>query len=85
MKKDQDKRTIDIAITLDYDGGEFETPTVGTSLRGDAAREIQKVARRYGVKIEKDSELAKELKNVKPNEKIPEESYEKVAKILLKK
>lgn len=67
------------AIALHYDGKSNELPMVAAKGHYLLADEIVKVARRYGVPVIEQKELAVELDQVPNNEAIPSRLYEAVA------
>jgi len=71
-----------VAAALRYREEEMRAPRVLASGRGSAAREIKRLARRYGVPIVHNVELARALADVDLESEIPEELFEPVAEVL---
>ena len=68
-----------IAKALSYTQGEALAPQVSAEGERLVAEEILKIARRYGVPIKSDSELAEKLGSLETEDYIPEELYEEIA------
>ena len=69
-------------MALEYDKDEHRAPRVSALGKSELAAEMQKIARRYGVPITENAELAAQLADLELEEEIPAESYKAVAKIL---
>ncbi len=71
-----------VALGLQYEDGGQEAPVL--SVKGEylLADEIVKIARRYGVPVVEDEELAGALRGQELDEEIPEELYHAVAVVL---
>jgi type III secretion system FlhB-like substrate exporter len=72
------------AAALEYDGGEMNAPVVSAVGRKDVAKEMKKVARRYGVSVVQDALLVSELCLVGELGTVPPRLFEDVAKVLVK-
>ena len=77
----QDK-TIEKAVALVYDQGKANAPQVVASGKGDIAAKIIETARKAGVQIKEDPNLAELLTKIPLGEEIPEELYRAVTEIL---
>jgi len=71
-----------LAVGLSYDAATQQVP--GVNLKGDAclADRIVELARRFGVAVIENTELAKALNCVELDEEIPERLYRAVAVII---
>ena len=78
-KKRQNKR---IAVALQYDEITDSAPRVSISGERKFAETITKVARRYGIPITTEGEIAAKLLEVEENGEVPLELYHDVARIL---
>lgn len=72
-----------IGVGIDYDPKTKSTPTVVAQERGKNVAQMLRVARRYGVKIHKDSSLAEALAVLDLNQEVPSELYEDIAELLV--
>lgn len=77
----QDK-TIEKAVALVYDQGKANAPQVVASGKGAIAAKIVETARKAGVQIKEDPDLAELLARVPPGKEIPMELYRAVVEIL---
>jgi len=80
--KDKDVRR-DVAAALRYDSSRDSAPVVVAAGTGRMAQKIVEVARREGVPLYQDSELAKTLCDLGIGVEIPPRLYEAVAKVLV--
>lgn len=71
------------AVALRYDPEQDEAPQVASIGRCEVAREMERVARRYGVPIVENCPLTERLIQVPVPELIPTELYQDVALIFL--
>ena len=71
-----------VAVALRYRESEMSAPTIVACGRGVTARKIKKLARRYGVTVVRNVDLARALVDVGLESQIPEEFYEPVAEVL---
>ncbi|MFW6058315.1 MAG: EscU/YscU/HrcU family type III secretion system export apparatus switch protein, partial [Persicimonas sp.] len=71
-----------VAVALRYDDEQMSAPEVVATGRGELAQEIKRIARRYGVAIVRNVELARALVDVDVDQQIPAEFYEPVAEVL---
>lgn len=71
-----------VAVALRYRESEMNAPTVVACGKGVIARKIKKRARRHGIPIVRDVDLARALVDVGVESPIPEEFFEPVAEIL---
>lgn len=71
-----------VAVALRYREEEMTAPTIVACGKGVTARQIKKRARRYGVPIVRDVDLARALVEVGLESTIPEEFFEPVAEVL---
>lgn len=69
----------EIAIALSYDPESMHAPMVARLGERHVAREILRLARRYGVPLAENQDLAVELSHLAENEQIPEALYEEIA------
>ncbi len=72
------------AVALSYDPAVDEAPQVVSTGRCELAREMERVARRYGVPIIEDGALAERLVRVPAQHSIPVELYFDVATLLVR-
>ncbi len=70
------------AIGLEYDWGRREAPSVAVKGENWAADEIVKIARRFGVPVVNNPGLARALRELEPEDSIPERLFEAVAVLL---
>lgn len=78
-RKRQNKR---IAVALQYDETTDDAPRVSVSGERKFAETIAKVARRYGIPVTTDGEIAAKLLAVQDEGEVPLELYHEVARIL---
>lgn len=78
-RKRQNKR---IAVALQYDELIDSAPRVSISGERKFAETITKVARRYGIPISTEGEIAAKLLEVEENGEVPLELYHDVARVL---
>ena len=71
-----------VAVALRYRESEMNAPKIIACGKGVTARQIKKRARRFGVPIVRDVELARALVEVGLEAQIPEEFFEPVAELL---
>ncbi len=71
-----------VAVALRYRESEMRAPTIVACGKGVTARKIKKLARRYGIPIVRNVDLARALVDVGLDSQIPEEFYEPVAEVL---
>lgn len=71
-----------VAVALKYDAEQMRAPTVLSAGRGEVAREIKRLARRYNIPVVRNVELARALVDVDVDQQIPAEFYEPVAEVL---
>jgi type III secretion YscU/HrpY family protein len=71
-----------VAVALRYREGEMHAPTIVAAGRGEVAREIKRLARRYDIPIIHNVALARALVELDLEREIPEEFYDAVAEIL---
>jgi flagellar biosynthetic protein FlhB len=71
-----------VAVALRYDQSAGGAPKVLSAGRGELAREIKRLARRYDVPIVKNVDLARALVDCEIDSEIPPEFYEPVAELL---
>lgn len=71
-----------LAAALSYDPALMEAPMVAAISRGELAKSFRRIARRYGIPIKTDENLAKSLLLLGENKEIPEELYAEVAELL---
>jgi len=69
-----------VAISLNFDG--TRTPEVGVIGKARFAEEVERRARRYGIPVKRNDELAAELAKVEANNEIPAHLYDVVADLL---
>jgi type III secretion system FlhB-like substrate exporter len=80
--KNTDKGLVGVA--LDYDSKKQHAPRVMANAKNEAALELAKVARRYGIKVHLDCQLAGNLSELELDSEIPVSLYSDVAQVLLK-
>jgi flagellar biosynthesis protein len=71
-----------VAVALRYLEGEDGAPRVVAKGRGDLAGRILDLARRHGVPVHRDTDLAEVLGRLDLGESIPPELYQAVAEVL---
>lgn len=71
-----------VAVALRYREDEMNAPTIMACGKGVTARKIKKLARRHGIPLVRDVDLARGLFEVGLNSEIPEEFFEPVAEVL---
>lgn len=71
------------AAALSYDSGRMSAPMVSAAGRKDVAREMKSVARRYGVSVVHDPQLAAELCRLGQSETVPPRLYKEVARAIV--
>ncbi|MBI4613386.1 MAG: EscU/YscU/HrcU family type III secretion system export apparatus switch protein [Planctomycetes bacterium] len=72
-----------VAVALGYDAARDRAPRILASGRGKTAEEIRRIARRHGVMVREDGDLAELLGRVPPFEEIPPRLYPVVAELLV--
>lgn len=72
-----------IAVAIQYDENTMQAPEVVASGRGPKADEIRRLAKRHGVPIVRNINLARALVNVDVEDEIPADLYEAVAEVLM--
>jgi flagellar biosynthesis protein len=70
------------AVALSYLEGRDPAPRVVARGRGELAQRILELARRHGVVVRRDGDLAEALARVEPGRTIPPELYRAVAEVL---
>lgn len=73
----------EIAAALRYEQGKDSAPVVVAAGRGRKARQIKEIAKKAGVPLYQDRDLAKTLHDLGIGVEIPPELYEAVARILV--
>lgn len=76
------RNTCELAVALSYEPTHMRAPQVSARGEEEVARELKKLARRYGIPILTDKNLIKPLGTLATAEEIPPELYEDVAGIL---
>lgn len=71
-----------VAVALRYRESEMRAPTIVACAKGVTARKIKKLARRHGIPMVRNVDLARALVDVGLEEQIPDEFFEPVAEIL---
>lgn len=71
-----------VAVALRYDESSGGAPKVLAAGRGEVAKQIKRQARRWGVPIVRNVQLARALVNTEIDQEIPPEFYEPVAELL---
>lgn len=71
-----------VAVALGYDERRDRAPRLAAKGAGWTARRIVDVARRHGVPVEEDGDLAAVLSHLDPGEEVPPRLYRVVAEIL---
>lgn len=72
----------EVAIALGFDSERNDAPTVLAAGYGHIAKQIMAVARKEGIHIHQDENLAQILAQVPVGYEIPETAYQLVAEIL---
>jgi flagellar biosynthesis protein len=72
----------EVAIALGFEPGRDDAPTVLAAGYGHIAKQIMSVARKEGIHIHQDENLAQILAKVPVGYEIPETAYQLVAEIL---
>ena len=70
------------AVALKYEPGKDAAPRVTAKGRGVIAERIVELAKKHGIHVEEDPELADVLYRLDINEEIPQHLYRAVAEIL---
>jgi len=78
----QKKFRYKLAVGLDYDPLKSETPSVGVKGEELQADQVVKLAKRFGVSVVEQPELAKALNVLELDQEIPENLFEAVAIVL---
>ena len=73
-----------LAVALSYEPGRMRAPVVSAKGEREAASELRRLARRFGVPILTDKNLIASLSALSTSEEIPLELYDEVAGILAK-
>ena len=81
-KKTAVKRELAVALT--YDQYTMNAPVVSAMGQRACAKELRRVARRYGIPIECHNSLAKRLSSLQTEQELPYELYEDVANVFSK-
>jgi len=76
------KNKYKLAVGLEYDEVDSETPVIGAKGEYFSADEIVKIAKRFGIPVVENPELAQALKLIDEDKPIPEELFEAVAVVL---
>lgn len=71
-----------VAVALRYDESSGGAPKVLAAGRGEVAKQIKRQARRWGVPIVRNVQLARALVDTEIDQEIPPEFYEPVAELL---
>ncbi len=72
----------ELAIALSYEAQAMDAPIVSASGSHEMARLIRNVARRFGIPVASDEDLASALAELAWEEEIPMELYQRVASLL---
>lgn len=83
MKASNRSRAGVLATALHYRADNGSAPTVSASAAGEMARQLVATAKRYGVPIHYNPELAGQLQRVGVQEEIPADLYDDVARMLV--
>ena len=78
------KAKYSLAVGLNYQDGDDEAPTVSCKGERLVADDIVRIARRYGVSVVENPEVAEVLSQLEIEEQIPEDLFQPVAYILNK-
>ncbi len=76
------KTNYSLALGLSYESNTHNAPELSVKGQDFLADDIVKIAKRYGVPVVEDSELAEVLGSQEVGSEIPEELYEAVAVVL---
>jgi len=71
------------AAALSYHRSSGEAPKVTAVGRGERAKDIQRIARRYGVPVKRNETLADKFADVSVSTRIPQDYYDEVARMLV--
>jgi len=72
-----------LAVAVEYDQDELGVPLVSAVGKLKMAEMITRVARRYGVPVKANRELATKLAALESNQFIPEDMYQDVAELFV--
>jgi len=72
----------DLAVAISYRAGRMNAPVVSGTGERHLAQTIIRLARRYGIPLAEDQDLASELSRLNERAEIPEALYEEVAMLL---
>lgn len=75
-------KTYDLVAGIQYDEGQQDAPTVVLKGEADLADRVVALARRYGVPVVEDANLAEAMQAVPLDTDIPEGLYRAVAAVL---
>lgn len=79
IRKDEAK----LAVVLDFEEKIDTAPRVSSVGQRKRAEEIRRLARRYGIPVHKDKQIAQLLSEVPEESFIPEDLYDAVAKVMV--
>jgi type III secretion system FlhB-like substrate exporter len=83
VKTNNKKELQDLSIALGYDSDEDLAPFVSAMGANKLSKEMERVARRYGVPIVKNDQLLAKLKDLEVDQAIPDEAFLEVAKMFV--
>ena len=72
----------DLAVAISYQAERMRAPIVSGTGERHLAKTIIRLARRYGIPLAEDQDLALELARLSDQSEIPEELYEEIALLL---
>jgi len=75
-----DNKNPEIAVALQYDGE--NAPRITAKGREGLAREIMELARKHGIPLREDPEMAAILAQIPVGDEIPENLYRAIAEII---
>ncbi len=70
------------AVALQYNHNIDDVPIISAQGQQLIAKEMQSIARRYGVQIHKNEKIVSATKGIECNSNIPQSIYYEVAKII---
>lgn len=82
MNRRESKGKAKAAVALDYDSERMQAPLVSVAGRSAVAKEMERIARRYGIPVKVDGGLVERLEELELGEEIPSDLYRPVAAVL---
>ena len=76
------QRSTDIAVSLHFDPARMRAPQISALAERLRVGDMLRFARRYGIPLEENSELAERLCELGEQAEVPEEYYDEIATLL---